>query len=293
MILVYLFALSGAFFLAVGFVVQQHVAADTRSETRVSPLLVLELIRRPAWLAGIAAMTAGDILGALALGRGSLTLVEPLGATNLFFALPLAAMWRRSRPGAREYAGAVALIVGLAGFMAAAGPARMRNVPVAAVDWLIAGLAVVAVAGLLTWAAKRLSVGEEATLLATAAGLLFGLQDALTQRTLVNLSRGVGPLLSSWPPYALLAVAILGIALGQNAFKLAPLPASLPAITIAEPLCGIGLGAGLLAQHVRLGAGYLAIEAVSLAVMALGVFLVARSPVVTGFEHRKSAGSQG
>jgi phosphate/sulfate permease len=83
------------------------------------------------------------------------------------------------RLGAREYGGAMALVAGLSGFMAA-GPARAQDAPIAAPDWIIAALAVFAVVGLLTWAAKRLTLGEEATLLATAAGILYGGQDALT-----------------------------------------------------------------------------------------------------------------
>lgn len=289
MTLVYLFALSGAFLLAVGFVLQQHVAAEAGSAAReVSATLLIELVRRPLWVAGIACMVGGNVLGALAYGRGSLTLVEPLGAANLFFALPLAAAWRRSRLGVREYAGATALVAGLGGFMAAAGPARVKDAPIAATDWLIAALAIVAVVGLLTWVAKRVTLGEEATLLAAGAGILFGLQDALTQRTVGEMSHGVAALLTSWQPYALISVAIAGIALNQNAFKLAPLPASLPALTIAEPLCGIGLGAGLFAQHIRLQPPYLAIEILSLGAMAIGVTLVARSPVVTGYEQTKA-----
>lgn len=288
MTLAYPLALSGAFLLAVGFVLQQHVAAEAAPSEGVSALLLIELARRPVWLLGIGCMAGGNVLGALALGKGSLTLVEPLGATNLFFALPLAAAWRRSRLGLREYLGAAALVAGLAGFTAAAGPARAQDPIVSSTDWIIAGLTVVAVAAALTWVAKRFTLGEEATLLAAAAGILFGLQDALTQNTLDDVSHGVSATLTSWQPYALVSVAVAGIALGQNAFRLAPLPASLPAITIAEPLCGVALGAGLFAQHIRLGATYIAVEIFSLAVMMAGVVLVARSPVVTGFERSKA-----
>ncbi len=288
MILVYVFGLAGAFFLALGFVVQQHVAADAFSDRHISPLFLLELVRRPLWLLGIVSMGVGNVLGALALGRGSLSLVEPLGAANLFFALPLAAAWQRLRLGWREYLGAAALVGGLAGFMAAAGPGGSKSVPVSAGDWIIAGLAVIAVVAAFTWVAKRFTLGEEATLLACAAGVLFGLQDALTQRAVIDVGHGVMAVLTSWTPYALLLVAIAGISLNQNAFKLAPLEASLPALTIAEPLCGVGIGVGLFAQRIRVGPPYLAIELFSLGLMVIGVILVARSPVVTGYELSKA-----
>lgn len=284
---VYAFALGGALLLAVGFVVQQHVAAQAApSGSDLSAGLLIELAQRPVWLVGIASMVCGNVLGALALGRGSLTLVEPLEATNLFFALPLAAAWQRARLGAREYVGAGLLIAGLAGFMVAAGPAKVEHAAVPAVSWLVCGVLVIGVVVGLSWGAKRFPLGEEATVVATAAGILFGVQDALTQRTVDALGHGVGSLLSSWQPYALLAVAIVGIALNQNAFKLAPLPASLPALTIAEPLCGIALGVGLFSQHIRVAPLFVAVEIVSLVLMTIGVILVARSPIVTRFERR-------
>lgn len=43
----------------------------------------------PRWLGGMALMVAGMALGAAALGHGELSLVEPLLATNLLFALTL------------------------------------------------------------------------------------------------------------------------------------------------------------------------------------------------------------
>ncbi|MGH9075890.1 MAG: DMT family transporter [Acidimicrobiales bacterium] len=289
MILVYVFGLCGALLLAVGFVVQQHVAATTGSEPRLSPLILVDLARRPMWIAGLGCMVGGQVLGALALDRGSLTLVEPLLAANLLFALPLAAAWRRCRLGLREYLGAVTLIVGLAGFIAAAGTRPDRTAPVSAAGWLAAGLSVVGLAAGLTLVAKRSNLAGEATLLASGAGVLFGLQDALTQRSLAELSRGLPTLVGSWQPYALVAVAAAGLVLGQNAFRVAPLPASLPAITIGEPICGVGLGAGLFDQPIRLGAPYLFVEILTLGLMVVGVILVARSPVVTGHDRARAA----
>ncbi|MGH8921274.1 MAG: hypothetical protein ACRD0H_23565, partial [Actinomycetes bacterium] len=76
----------------------------------------------------------------------------------------MSAAWRRKRLGRREYAGAAILIVGLAGFVAAAGTTRLRARPVALSDWIIAGVSLVAVVAALTWVAKRSDLGEEATL---------------------------------------------------------------------------------------------------------------------------------
>lgn len=280
--MVFLLGLGAALLLALGFVVQQHAAALVPPDRRLSPRILIDLARRPVWLGGIAAMIGGQVLGATALGHGSLTLVEPLLSANLLFALPMAAAWTRKRLGRREWTGAVVLVAGLATFVGAGGPSHAHATRVVPTNWIIAGLSIVAVVTTLTWFAKRSDLGEEATLLAAGAGLLYGLQDALTQRTLFVLHDGLVAVLTTWQPYSLIAVAITGLVLAQSAFEAAPLAASLPALTIAEPICGIGLGAGLFSQDLRLSGLALVLEVLGILAMLVGVYLVARSPLVTG-----------
>lgn len=283
MVLVIVLGLCAAVLLASGFVVQQHAAARVPAEERLSFRILVDLARRPLWLAGIAAMVGGQILGAVALGRGSLTLVEPLLAANLLFALPLAAAWSRSRLGRREWLGAIALVAGLGTFVAAAGPEKEQASVVSPAGWLIGGLTIVAVVATLVLVAKRLELGEEATLLAAGAGILYGLQDGLTQRTLLVIQvHGLPGIFITWQGYSLVAVAVVGLVLAQSAFEAAPLAASLPALTMAEPITGIGLGAGLFSQDLRLSPLALAFELFGILLMMSGVYLVARSPIVTG-----------
>ncbi|HZD65675.1 MAG TPA: DMT family transporter [Acidimicrobiales bacterium] len=283
MVLVFVLGLGAAVLLALGFVIQQHAAARAPAEERLSIRLLLDLARRPLWLGGIAAMVGGQILGATALARGSLPLVEPLLAANILFALPLSAAWTRQRLGWREWAGAFVLMGGLALFVGAAGPTQEQASKVSTVGWIIACCAIAGVVALLIWAAKRLEVVEEATLLAAGAGILYGLQDGFTQRSLLVFGHGgLGAMMASWHPYALVAAAIVGLILAQSAFEAAPLAASLPTLTIAEPITGIGLGAGLFSQGLRLSPLPLALELLGILLMAVGVYMVARSPVVTG-----------
>ncbi len=280
--LVVAIGLGAAFLLGLGFVVQQHAAAEAPAEERLSIRLLIDLAHHPIWLGGIAAMVGGQILGGFALGKGSLTLVEPLLTCNILFALPMAAAWRRQHLSRREWAGSLILIGGLSGFVAAAGPGGRLASKVLPSGWLEAGLSIVVVVTVLTWLAKRSDLGEGATLLALGAGVLYGLQDGLTQRILLLLRHGWLHLIISWEPYALVAVAVTGLVLAQSAFEAAPLPASLPALTIAEPICGIGLGAGLFGEHIRLTGLYMGFEVVAILLMVAGVILVARSPLVCG-----------
>jgi hypothetical protein len=98
--------------------------------------LLARLAARPLWLAGIALASIAYGLQALALAFGPLALVAPIVATDLLFALPVAARW--SRPlRAREWLGCVLAAGGVAAFLAAAPPSPGRS-GAPARDWLVA-----------------------------------------------------------------------------------------------------------------------------------------------------------
>ena len=73
---------------------------------------------------------------------------------------------------------------------------------------------------------------------------MLGIQDALTRVTVRSLGsvHEAAHLLSSWPAYSLVAVGVVALWLMQSAFNSAPLHASLPGVTAAEPVSGIVLG---------------------------------------------------
>lgn len=273
--------LSGALLIAVGFVLQQKAAEQEPADERLSFRLLRRLLHRPMWLGGIAAMVGGQLLGATALDRGSLALVEPIMATNVLFALPLSAVWHKRRLGGREWVGAVALIAGLAAFVTAGDPYGGRADKLPWPNWVIAMGAIAVVACVAVSLGRRSSSYREATCLAVGAGVLYGLQDALTQRTEVGFSSGLAGVLASWPPYALVAVAVVALLLNQSAFEAAPLDASLPATTVAEPLTGIAFGVGVYGEHLSLHWPLLAVELAGVVAMVVGVVLIARSPIVT------------
>lgn len=282
MLITILIALAGALGISTGFVVQQHVAAQEPPSERLSFRLLAHLVQRPLWLSGILAMAAGQICGAIALGRGDLALVEPLMATNLLFALPMSAFWHHRRLGPREWLGALALIAGLAAFIGAGDPRGGSTSRLPWPNWVLSGGAIVLVVAALVLLARRHSPPLQATLLAAGAGILYGLQDALTERSMAELHHGVMAMVVSWPAMSLLAVAVVGMLLAQSAFEAAPLPASLPAMTVGEPVTAIAFGVFVYGEHVNLAAPLLFAEVGGLTAMVAGVILVAGSRVVAG-----------
>src|SRR6202012_5981547 len=114
------------------------------------------------------------------------------------------------------------------------------------------------------------------------AGLLFGIQDALTRQTLEILgSNGVGAMFTTWAPYALVGAGATGIWLMQSAFSAGPLQLSLPAISAGQPLVGILLGVLILGDRIQISPGELALQAGGIVALVVGVILVGRAPALS------------
>lgn len=280
MIAVFALGLGGACCLGLGFALQQHAACRAPRSDFLTIRLLLDLVKMREWVIGIVLMVAGLVLAALALARGDVTLVEPLTATNLVFALALS-RWLTGQPlGKNGWAGVILIAFGVTVFIVAGQPSGGTPRIIAPTDVLlsvsIAGAAVLIVA-----LGKRLGSAREATMLALAAGLLYGLQDTLT-RICGELARthGIARLFVHWQPYAIVALGVFGLVLVQSAFESASLRASLPMLTAAQPLAGIGCSMGLLGDHLRATPLALACEFLGLLTVVAGIVLLGTHPAL-------------
>ncbi|MET9257348.1 DMT family transporter [Streptomyces sp. NPDC003717] len=279
-VLVLVLAVCAACCLGFGFVLQQDAAQRAPLGDFLSPRLLLDLVRVPTWLAGMGLMVAGMVLGAVALGGGQLSLVEPLLATNLLFALGLSRARAGQPLGRQGWAGLVLLAGGVSAFIVAGEPRGGAVVTDPVRHWLIIGL-MLGAALLLTLCAARFRLTWGPALLGLAAGLAYGVQDALTRVSGRRFSAGglVG-VLTTWQPYAVAVLGVTGVLLVQSAFETAPLRRSLPALTAAQPLAGIGCGVGFLGDRLRTSAGALAWEACGLAAVVCGIVLLGLHPAL-------------
>ncbi|MBE8476713.1 DMT family transporter [Streptomyces justiciae] len=279
-VLVLVLAVSAACCLGIGFVLQQNAAQRAPLNDFLSPRLLLDLMRVPRWLGGIGLMVAGMVLGAIALGQGEISLVEPLLATNLLFAMALSRHQTKQPLGRQGWAGLLLLAGGVTAFIVAGEPRGGSAVTDPFRHWLIIG-AMIGLALLLTTYAKRSRLSSGPALLAVAAGLLYGVQDALTRVTGQRFSEGgLMEVLTGWQPYAVLALGVTGLVLVQSAFETASLRMSLPALTAAQPLAGIICGVGFLGDRLRTDTGALAWEAVGLAAVVVGIVLLGLHPAM-------------
>jgi len=147
-------ALSAAVAYALASVLQQRAAREVPESLSMRPGLLWRLFRRPLWLLGTVADWGGFGLQALALGVGSLIVVQPLLCTGLLFALPLGAAWEGRRLDARDWVGAVAMSVGLAVFLVVGAPTEGRDFA-STHAWVVAALVLGPVIAACTIAAMR------------------------------------------------------------------------------------------------------------------------------------------
>jgi len=148
------------------------------------------------------------------------------------------------RVGRRSIIGACTTLFGIILFVAVGQPQGGVSEPEAAAWWM-AGLMISALMLLLAWLAHSRRGAKAAALFATAAGLSFAFQAAVTKVFMNEIGDGLGAILSSWTIYALILSALAGFGLQQSALKtgfLAPAMAACNATTLAvSVLLGVTL----------------------------------------------------
>ncbi len=270
-----------------GFVLQQHAAEQVQDTAFLHPGLIARLVRNRRWLAGIAVMVAGYLVQAWTLGHLTLSVTEPLLTTNLIFALLLAVPLSGQTLRRTEVVGAVLLTAGVAA-LSLTRTVKAPSESFGSSSHWPAAAAIALVAAFLVQLGRRRCGGIRATLTGTAAGLMLGIADAFTRRT-VQIIDGRHPLhvLMHWPAYATVVASIIALWLMQNAFNAAPLHASLPAVTAAEPTAGIVLGVVVFGDRVHISPWLVAVQIVGVVIMVTGVILVARAPVFSDLRLRE------
>jgi drug/metabolite transporter (DMT)-like permease len=272
-------ALVAAALVGAGLVLQQQSAEQAPKSYFLHLRLIAELLHKRKWLAGIGIMAAGQGLSIWAIGHLELSVAEPLLATSLIFALILAVPLTGVRLQRSELFGAVLLAGGVAA-LSVSRSVNSRGMRFGSAAYWPAAAAIAVIAFFFLYAGWRRSGQLRATFTGTASGLIFGISDALTRQTIATA--GGHPfvaVLTSWPVWSLVAASILGLWLMESSFNAAPLNASLPAMTAAEPVAGIALGVVIFGDIIRISPAMLALQSAGIAALVIGVILVARAPV--------------
>ncbi|MBA5225465.1 DMT family transporter [Streptomyces griseoaurantiacus] len=276
LVLSVVFALCAAFSNALATVLQRRAALSVPESRGFRLGLVVDLLHRPVWVAGMLAVVVAGVGQAAALATGPLSLVQPLFVLELPLALLLASLAARTRlPGALWLAVA-AVVAGLGVALAAAAPSGQRQ-HVSPDRWIPALVACAGLALLLVAAGFRRPHGKgRAGCLGAATAVCYALTAGLMKSAVAILdSDGLVAFLTVWQTYAFAAAGVCAVLLLEHAMQGGPLVASQPALTLGDATVSLLLGVVLYQEHVRTG-WWLLPQLLGVGLIVGGVLVLAR-----------------
>jgi drug/metabolite transporter (DMT)-like permease len=280
-----LLALGAALFIAIGDVMHQRQAQEVTDEQVGHAELFLQLLRDRQWWLGSLVAGLGFGLQAAALGFGSVLLVQALLVTSLLFALPIHARQSHRRVTRWEWTWAVLLAASVAIIVTVGNPTAGHS-RASFETWaaVVAVLGPVLVACVI--AGSMVKGPLSAVLLAVVSGALWGVFAVLTKGVVDRLDDGLLALLVTPEVYAWAVVAVAGTAWQQFSFRAGALTASLPTMTVTEPVVASVLGVVILGETLRPGdAGWLTLIA-AFAVMVVATAALARGEAADAGQKR-------
>ncbi|WP_328535577.1 DMT family transporter [Streptomyces sp. NBC_00344] len=230
---------------AAGAIMQERVASD-------SPGRPYAPLRHAGWWVAMTLNGFGAALHVGALAYGPLSLVQPLGALTIVFALPMAAVFVRRRAGGAAWRGAIMATVGLAGLLSLTGSADSSSLPGG--ERAVLALATFGGLAVLFLAAHRVRRPVvRSVILAASAGVAFGTASVFTKTVAVDWTSRTPT--AEWPSLLVIAgLAAIGILLSQASYRGAGLAAPLATVTVVNPVLAAAIGITLFGEHFRYGA---------------------------------------
>jgi drug/metabolite transporter (DMT)-like permease len=258
-----------------GAIVQERVA-DSSPEQQFAPL------RRPGWWAAVALNGLGGLLHVVALAFGPLSLVQPLGALTIVFALPMAALFVGRKAGATAWRGAIMATVGLAGLLSLVGASDAQSLDTAQRITVAAVTAGAVVALMIAGRAAHRHPAVRSILLAIASGIAFGMSSVFTKTVAVDWTGGVST--ADVPSLAVIGVlATAGMLLSQASYRGAGLTAPLATLTVVNPVVAAAVGITMFGETFRYGTTGTAL-ALSCGVVAAGGLILLTTERITRTE---------
>jgi hypothetical protein len=276
-------ALVSAFGFALSSALQHHANHGVVSAGGAGNHLKA-LLRTPRWVAGQVLAMISFVLHAVALQFGQLIVVQPVEVSGVVRAVPVRSALDRRWPSRSETGVVAATALGLALFLVVSRPSHGSDP-----DLSTAGVFVPAAllgAAVFMLIGHRLGGRAIANGFGFGAGVIFGLTAGMMKLAghLADFSGGpVSDVLSviwTWP---FLTVAILGpagVLLNQAAYRAGPLSASMPHLHILNVAVSITFGVLVFHEVPRHDPFSLLVEALSLVIVAYGIFRLSRTESV-------------
>jgi drug/metabolite transporter (DMT)-like permease len=261
---------------------QQRAARETETPTGavVNALIGLmnKLLRNPVWLLGWMVNLLGFAAQAAALHFGSVASVQPLLATQLLFALPMASLERKRWPKLRDWAAGLSICGGLILIYVVVDATPLQDEPDRG-RILLAVACAAALIAIVVPIAYRMR--QEVTTVATAAcaGLCFAMTGVFLKLTSDDLAfHGIAYTAEDWVGYALAGSTVLGLVLEQAAFASGSLPWAVAMMNSTNPIASYTIGVMAFPIAFPTDAGSLAAIAGAGVLLIIGAIGLAHSP---------------
>lgn len=271
-------AVISALSFALGFAVQQSEAAaaggrgpvDARGGWR--QFLVALMSRRRWWL-GSSAVLAGAVLHVVALGLGSISLVQPIGVLSLVLALPISARLTGHPLRAAQWVSAGVLVLGLMGLVAVA-PAEGAPWLMSTPTIVMTALAAIGAAGVIALLARSCRPSLRSVLQAAAAGVCFGATSAMIAILLALVSVSLAAAVVAG--LAAAGLVAVGAMLLQTAYRDGGLGGPLATLTLVDPLVASVIGVVVVGERFSGGVGAVGLGVVSAVAVTGGLVALVR-----------------
>ncbi|MFD8251876.1 DMT family transporter [Streptomyces werraensis] len=279
MLLPVLFALGAALSNALATVLQRKAALTVPKSGGLRVGLILDLLRRPVWLAGIVAVITAGVCQAVALATGPITVVQPLFVLELPLALVIAAALLQGRLSRAGWLAVATVVAGLGVVLFAASPEGNRT-QVPMTHWIPAvAVCVAAIAALVVAALRRPEGRGRAACFGLATAISYAMTAALMKTSMHTLDDGgVTAFFTTWQTYGFALFGVCALFFLENAMQSGPLVASQPALTLGDACVSLALGITVYAEYVRTG-WWLIPQILGAALIAAGVLALSRLPL--------------
>lgn len=271
-VLAVIFAIASALTTAWATVVRHRVVINAGERDPI-----VAGVTNPVWWLSIAAAFGAYLLQIVALGFGTLLVVQPILVLSLMFTLLLSARMNRQSLRRYDISWAGVLTVAVIIVVVYGRPEPGDAFPDLTRWWFAVAVGAI-VFLLLAVLAYRRAAASKALILGAICGGIFGFVAVLSKLVADRFfAGGFGELVSSWELYALIFSAVLGTAVQQLAFAAGNLATSLPAMTVVEPVVAFTLGYVVLGEEFRVEStlGWI-VMLLAVAAMFVGTFRLAR-----------------
>lgn len=197
------------------------------------------------WAGSLGLTGVGAILHVVALGFGTVGVVQALGTLTLLFALPISA-WRTHSPiGPESWRDAGLTVAGLVGLIGlTATPAGSDMLTADACRYLTLGtLAVVAALGAAAWFAP--SPLWRSLALSAGSGVAFAMASVFSKSLIASFSLGLG--------LVVVVLALTGYSYGQLSYRGVGLSAPLAMVSVSNPVVAALVGVAAFGEGFRFG----------------------------------------